>query len=495
MKVWKLIAGILSSVFVFVVIFQSCAAGVANALSQNGDMSGSAGAFVAMLMLAGGIVSIATRKSDGSGGNIAIISIFSIAFLLGICNVGIFSDLAIWAWWCLINVIVATIDLSYSAFFSKAYIDNMVQAHLQEKTLPGRSVDNWFYQNGNQWYGPITRNDVSRLNLKGIISSDTPVCFEGSQQGVRAGDSALRGYMPTVMLPDSSSPKIIIPTILIPLAVLFLGIVLTVGAGKRSSDNEVALADSTTEANSKAESVLPINGSSPEEMQERIQRVNKRLDDIESGQSIENTPDESSSEQSRDSAENTTEKNAEEKKDSGEEIKQEVSAENSTNKTDKTPDRNSKTENTEDSSKSDIEEMSGTVFSPQDVSDATIESIRTYGDYLDMYRFIIEDYIANYESVIVGTPLYSQEAFESQKRSLDAAFEQQNKQYGAMRNKKLVGKDDLVQFLKDYRDGLKDYVNQVSNSMDEMNQSMRDLNNYMQDYGIDLSDYGYDFNF
>ena len=64
MKVWKLISGILSMVLFLVVAFQSCAAGVANTLAENGEVSGSAGILVAILMLAGGIVSVATRKSE-----------------------------------------------------------------------------------------------------------------------------------------------------------------------------------------------------------------------------------------------------------------------------------------------------------------------------------------------------------------------------------------------------------------------------------------------
>ena len=71
MKTWKLVSGILSIVLFIVVAFQSCAAGLANALTENGESSGSAGIIVAIVMLAGGIVSIATRKSVGKGGNIA----------------------------------------------------------------------------------------------------------------------------------------------------------------------------------------------------------------------------------------------------------------------------------------------------------------------------------------------------------------------------------------------------------------------------------------
>lgn len=72
MKVWKLVSGILSIILFVFVSFQSCAAGVSNALEANGEASGSAGIIVAILMLAGGIVSIATRKSLGKGGKIVL---------------------------------------------------------------------------------------------------------------------------------------------------------------------------------------------------------------------------------------------------------------------------------------------------------------------------------------------------------------------------------------------------------------------------------------
>lgn len=53
MKNWKLISGILCMVLFVFVMFQSCAAGIANTLEDNGEVSGSAGVLVAVLMLAG----------------------------------------------------------------------------------------------------------------------------------------------------------------------------------------------------------------------------------------------------------------------------------------------------------------------------------------------------------------------------------------------------------------------------------------------------------
>ena len=111
MKVWKLVAGILSIVLFIIVAFQSCAAGMVNALEENGGSSGSAGIIVAILMLTGGIVSIATRKSAGKGGNIALIIIFGLAALIGFAGHGNYSDLVIWSGWCLINAAVAVIAI------------------------------------------------------------------------------------------------------------------------------------------------------------------------------------------------------------------------------------------------------------------------------------------------------------------------------------------------------------------------------------------------
>jgi FtsH-binding integral membrane protein len=111
MKVWKLVSGILSCILFALVTFQSCAAGIANTLEDNGEVSGSAGIVVAILMLAGGIVSIATRKSKKNGGNIALIVLFGLAALMGFANYGSYSDLAIWSGWCLINAVLAVVAI------------------------------------------------------------------------------------------------------------------------------------------------------------------------------------------------------------------------------------------------------------------------------------------------------------------------------------------------------------------------------------------------
>lgn len=112
MSVWKIVSGILSIVLCFFVIFQSCAAGIANALAQNGDVSGSAGIIVAILLLVGGIVSIATRNAVGNGGNISIIVLYGIAAEIGYMMAGIYTDLLIWSTWCLICAVIAAMAIA-----------------------------------------------------------------------------------------------------------------------------------------------------------------------------------------------------------------------------------------------------------------------------------------------------------------------------------------------------------------------------------------------
>lgn len=114
MKTWKLVSGILSMILFVVVSFQSCAVGLGNALAENGESGGSGGIILSIFMLSGGIVSVATRKSTGKGGNIALIILFGLASFFGFALAGSFSDLKIWSFWCLINVILA-----FAALFKK----------------------------------------------------------------------------------------------------------------------------------------------------------------------------------------------------------------------------------------------------------------------------------------------------------------------------------------------------------------------------------------
>ena len=106
MKTTKLIVGIISMVLFVIIAFQSCAAGIGNALEGNGEVSGSAGILLAFAMLIAGIVGVCTRNSKG-GGIVAGI-FYAIGGLIAIANVGSYTDLKIWA---IISFIFAAIFL------------------------------------------------------------------------------------------------------------------------------------------------------------------------------------------------------------------------------------------------------------------------------------------------------------------------------------------------------------------------------------------------
>lgn len=110
MKTFKLVSGIICCVLSVLVMLQSCAAGLSNSLAENGEVGGSAGLLVAILLLAGGIVMIATRMRPGKGGSVAGAVIFILAALLGFANAGSYADLNIWSGLCLILGIVNVVS-------------------------------------------------------------------------------------------------------------------------------------------------------------------------------------------------------------------------------------------------------------------------------------------------------------------------------------------------------------------------------------------------
>ena len=118
------------------------------------------------------------------------------------------------------------------------------------------------------------------------------------------------------------------------------------------------------------------------------------------------------------------------------------------------------------SSSSTTSSSSGSVsssnFNPQDTSDTTIESIATYNDYLTMYSKIVDEYLTNYQNAVAGTVLDDANTIEQMKQESLKSLEEQKKEYGPMGNTKIVGKDSLVEFLKNYRNGLKEYTDNIS---------------------------------
>lgn len=114
MRVWKLVSGILSIIFSLIVSLQSCAVGLYNALDNSNDAGGAFGIILGVLMLTGGIVSIAVRNNKGIGGNIAVLILFGIAAFSGLTpslTGTIYSDLIVWTCWCGLCAVLAFINL------------------------------------------------------------------------------------------------------------------------------------------------------------------------------------------------------------------------------------------------------------------------------------------------------------------------------------------------------------------------------------------------
>lgn len=108
MKIWKIASGGLSIAVSLFVVCQSFWGGALNLLA--GDQpSGAAGLVVAAMLLAGGIVSIAS--SGGSlGADIAMITLYGVGALVGFTMSGNYADLMLWALWCFLCAVMALVD-------------------------------------------------------------------------------------------------------------------------------------------------------------------------------------------------------------------------------------------------------------------------------------------------------------------------------------------------------------------------------------------------
>lgn len=94
MKTLRMVCGIICCCLFLVIVFQSCAAGIGNALGDSGEVSGSAGFITAILMLVAGIISIAGRKSKGA--TITALVFYVLAGTIACTMYGSFSDLQIY---------------------------------------------------------------------------------------------------------------------------------------------------------------------------------------------------------------------------------------------------------------------------------------------------------------------------------------------------------------------------------------------------------------
>lgn len=90
-----LLLGIISIVLFLIISLQSCVAGLGNALSENGEVSGSAGLILSVFMLIAGIISVISKSNKGM--TIVSTVFYVLGGLMGIANVGSYADLQIWS--------------------------------------------------------------------------------------------------------------------------------------------------------------------------------------------------------------------------------------------------------------------------------------------------------------------------------------------------------------------------------------------------------------
>ena len=96
-SIGRLVLGIIAMLLAFFIIFQSCAAGIVNAIDETGDASGSMGVFLALFMIVGGIVGIASRNGKRKVGPLITAILFFLGFLIGLSGIGsTYTDLPIW---------------------------------------------------------------------------------------------------------------------------------------------------------------------------------------------------------------------------------------------------------------------------------------------------------------------------------------------------------------------------------------------------------------
>lgn len=129
MKTTKLIIGIISIVLTFLILFQSCAASVGDALADQGGTSGGSGMLVAVFMLIAGIVAIAARNSRS--GSIFCLILYALAGLLGVTASGIFKDLVIWG----------VLDLIFAGIFFISILKHKKPAPADPAAVPAQNPD------------------------------------------------------------------------------------------------------------------------------------------------------------------------------------------------------------------------------------------------------------------------------------------------------------------------------------------------------------------
>lgn len=101
------------------------------------------------------------------------------------------------------------------------------------------------------------------------------------------------------------------------------------------------------------------------------------------------------------------------------------------------------------------------------VTDDAIESMRTYADYIDLYKKIFDDYFTKAEESFKGTAMENNESFTKLKESTQKLFDAQKKIYDLLGSTELKedDKSKLSQQLKDFRDNLQKQLKTLTSQL------------------------------
>lgn len=106
-------------------------------------------------------------------------------------------------------------------------------------------------------------------------------------------------------------------------------------------------------------------------------------------------------------------------------------------------------------------------FDTQVVTDDAIESMRTYADYIDLYKKIFDDYFTKAEESFKGTAMENNESFTKLKESTQKLFDAQKKIYDLLGSTEIKedDKSKLSQQLKDFRDNLQKQLKTLTSQL------------------------------
>lgn len=249
MKVWKIVSGVLSIALSLFVVFQSLFAGAYNILTGNGQSSGTAGIVVAIMLLTGGILSIATHNGS-RGGDIAMSILFGIGGVIGLVAAGSYSDLRVWAVWCLLCGVLAMVDIALDGRSKREDISIPVQARAWE----GQNAPTTFQ-------GMLTELDPARRNAAiDALPERQAKGYLKQAMGVLAPWTAAKSEGD-----DNALVKILVAI----LAVLGVGIIAIIAVGVSSSsgkDQETAQTPPTVASNAVQQSASPEWTPSPSDV-------------------------------------------------------------------------------------------------------------------------------------------------------------------------------------------------------------------------------------